>query len=92
MISETMGELYDYSCRYFRHQTAIVYGDQRFTFNQLKENSLRLANSLLQLGMHKGDKVGVLMSNCPGVYIYRLCLLQSRNSRVRLATFLKLTI
>lgn len=89
MISETMGELYDYSCRYFCHETAIVYSGQKFTFNQLKENSLRLANSLLQLGMRKGDKVGVLMSNCPEFIFIDYAFSKIGLVRVRMATFLE---
>jgi acyl-CoA synthetase (AMP-forming)/AMP-acid ligase II len=45
-------------------RTAIVFEDKRYTFGQLNERVNRLANGLLNLGVHKGDRVSFLQVNC----------------------------
>ena len=45
-------------------KTAIVFEDKRYTFSQLNERVNRLANSLLKMGVRKGDRVAFLQVNC----------------------------
>ena len=45
------------------HREALIYGDRVFTFEQMNLRVNRLANSLLALGVKKGDRVGLLMNN-----------------------------
>ena len=45
-------------------RTALVFGDKRLTFSELDNRVNRLANGLLELGIKKGDRVGMLMKNC----------------------------
>jgi acyl-CoA synthetase (AMP-forming)/AMP-acid ligase II len=45
--------------------TAAVFGSRTLTYAQLQERSLRLAAGLVRLGVAPGDRVGVLMTNCP---------------------------
>ena len=50
--------------QYYGGKTAIVQGDRRLSFQEVNERSNRLANGLLELGVRKGDKVGVIARNC----------------------------
>lgn len=43
---------------------AIVDGERSITYTQLNERVNRLTNVLLEQGVKKGDKVGILMFNC----------------------------
>jgi len=46
------------------NKTAIVFNDARLSFKELNDRVCRLANGLLSLGAGKGDRVGMLMTNC----------------------------
>ena len=48
---------------YRRHQDAVVCGDIRRSWGDFNDNMNRVANSLLQIGVCKGDRVAVLMGN-----------------------------
>lgn len=49
----------------FPEKTAVIYGDQRTTYSQLKDRVFRLATALKQQGVGKGDKVAFLCPNIP---------------------------
>ncbi len=44
---------------------AVVFKDERITYQELRNRSYRLANALSSLGVNKGDRVAVLLRNCP---------------------------
>ncbi|MDP2729221.1 MAG: long-chain-fatty-acid--CoA ligase [Dehalococcoidales bacterium] len=44
-------------------KTAIVFEGKRYSFNELNERVNRLGNALLNLGVQKGDRVGMLQVN-----------------------------
>ncbi len=46
-------------------KTAIVLGAERVSYQELDERSNRIANTLMGLGMRKGDHVAILMSCTP---------------------------
>ena len=46
---------------------ALVFEDLRYTWSQLNERVNRLANSLLSLGLQKGEKVALLSENVPAM-------------------------
>ncbi len=48
---------------FFPNKEAVVYGDDRVTWNQFNQGMNRVANWLGAEGVGKGDKVAVLMSN-----------------------------
>jgi long-chain acyl-CoA synthetase len=52
------------SVRKYPNKTAIVFEDRRFTYLEFNERVNRAANGLLALGLRKGDRVSLLMSNC----------------------------
>lgn len=49
--------------RYRPDHLAIVFGDQRLTFQQFNGRVNRLANALAGLGLTKGDKVATILNN-----------------------------
>ena len=66
----TLQQLLEKTARRFPDRTAIIFpgvlGDSyRITFQQLNEQVNRLANALTSLGVKKGDRVTLLMPNCP---------------------------
>jgi acetyl-CoA synthetase len=53
-----------------RYRLALIYEDEKgtvekYTFWDLKQLSNRLANALLASGIKKGDRVGILLPQCP---------------------------
>ena len=57
MLEKTAGEL--------PQKTAIVFGTQRVSYQEMDEASNRLANALLSLGVKKGEHVAILLSYTP---------------------------
>ncbi len=54
---------FDRMCERFPENTAILYLGTRFSYARLKELSERFAGALLDMGIHKGDRVMVYISN-----------------------------
>ncbi|MGC2695331.1 MAG: fatty acid--CoA ligase [Candidatus Angelobacter sp.] len=53
-----------YSSRQYPGLTAVVCGDQRFTYAQFSDRTARQAGGLLSLGVKPGDRVAFLGANC----------------------------
>lgn len=56
-------EVFNSHGTYRRHQDAVVCGGVRRSWGDFNDNMNRVANSLLQIGVCKGDRVAVLMGN-----------------------------
>lgn len=50
-------------CERRAEKIAIIYNDNRFTYRELNDRVNRLANSLVNLGVRKGDRVNALLFN-----------------------------
>jgi len=61
----TLGKLLTEKAERNRGKEFLLFQDQTFTFDQFEEKANQAANALTALGIKKGDKVGVLMLNCP---------------------------
>jgi fatty-acyl-CoA synthase len=46
-------------------QTAFIYEDKPFTYRELNDNTNRIAHFLQERGVRKGDRISVLLRNCP---------------------------
>lgn len=57
------GSILRKSCRMYRHNAAVTFGQQHQTYAQLWERACRLANALRDLGLEPGDRVAVLGNN-----------------------------
>ena len=55
--------------RCYGQKTAIISDDRRLSYADLDEASNRLASALLKLGVGKGDRVAMLLSNSPDFVI-----------------------
>ena len=52
----------------YGEREAIIYGDRRYSWRQCNERCLRMASSLIELGIDKGDTVAVLAFNTPEMF------------------------
>lgn len=58
-------------------KTAIFFYDEKITYGQLMEKVNRLANGLVGLGLQKGDKVAVMLPNCPEFVVAYFAILST---------------
>jgi len=59
-----IGTLLTHHACYRPSHVAVVWNDQRLTFQQLNRRVNRLANALTSLGLRKGDKLALVLPNC----------------------------
>lgn len=55
---------FDTMCERYPDKTAVLYLGERFSFSRLQNLSERFAGALADLGVAKGDKVMIYISNC----------------------------
>jgi acyl-CoA synthetase (AMP-forming)/AMP-acid ligase II len=58
-----VGDILRKNARLFPKQLALVFGENRFTWRELYERVNRFSNSLLGLGLNKGERVVFLSKN-----------------------------
>jgi len=46
-------------------KVALIFENRRYTYSMLNRNANRLSNALIGLGIQQGDRVAVLLYNCP---------------------------
>jgi len=78
MLEETAG-------RYGR-KTAIVFGDRRLSYAELDEASNKVANTLIRMGVNKGDRVAMLVPNSPEFVITYFGIVKAGSIAVPLGT------
>lgn len=55
----------DIAARRFPNATATIYYDSTLSYRGLRRHANRLANALTALGIKKGERVALLLPNCP---------------------------
>lgn len=55
----------DIAARRFPHATATMYYDSTLSYRDLRRHANRFANALTALGIKKGERVAILLPNCP---------------------------
>jgi len=81
-----------YVTEYARRQpekACLIYYGRRFSYGEVDELSNRFANLLLKQGVNKGDRVGLMLPNCPQFYIGYLGTLKAGGICVLLNPLLK---
>jgi long-chain acyl-CoA synthetase len=78
----TLHQLLDETAQRFPAHTAIIFpgalGDAyRLSYRELNQQANRLANALIDLGVKKGDRVALLMPNCPQFVISYYAVLKA---------------
>ncbi|MBB5354762.1 long-chain acyl-CoA synthetase [Anoxybacillus mongoliensis] len=53
----------------FPHKTAIHFLGKELTYKEVYEQALKLASYVQQLGLQKGDRVSIMLPNCPQAVI-----------------------
>lgn len=71
--------------RYGR-KTAIVLGDRRLSYTELDEASNKVANTLIRMGVDKGDRVAMLLANSPEFAIIYFGIVKAGSIAVPLDT------
>jgi acyl-CoA synthetase (AMP-forming)/AMP-acid ligase II len=52
------------ACENFPDHVAMIYGEERLTFREVNQRANQFVNGLFDLGLKKGDRIGVLLKNC----------------------------
>ena len=59
----TIGYQLEEKARTIGDKIYLLYNDQRITYREMNENVNRVANSLMSMGIKKGDRVCLIMTN-----------------------------
>ncbi len=70
--------VYDYLkqyCESYPDMIALVFMGNEVTYKEMQDNINRVAAALLDLGIKKGDRIALMLPNCPQyVYAYYACM------------------
>ncbi|MFZ3591457.1 long-chain-fatty-acid--CoA ligase [Bacillus sp. DJP31] len=73
----SISQLFEQSVNKYEHQTAITFYTKSYTYGQLNQCVKKVAASLFKLGVCKGDRVALMLPNCPeyviSYYAAQLC-------------------
>ncbi|WP_245993481.1 AMP-binding protein [Nocardioides immobilis] len=58
-----MPDVLDRACGYYTPSVAVIDGERRITYGELREWSNQIGNALVSLGLQKGERVGLLLPN-----------------------------
>jgi long-chain acyl-CoA synthetase len=61
----SLNQLFEQSAEKFENHTAITFENQSMTYGELNQKIKKLAGSLYRLGLEKGDRVAIMLPNCP---------------------------
>ena len=62
---KTLGDQLDRTAARYPDHEAIIYNEQRISYKELQQRVNKLAKGLLALGVQKGDKIALWLSNRP---------------------------
>ena len=60
-----LGQMFDDSCRQYADNISLIYDGKSLTYQALNRAVNAFAHGLRNLGIQKGDKVSIMLSNCP---------------------------
>ena len=61
----TLSELLDLNARKFGDKVALIYGENRITFGELKQLAEKSAAVFQKMGVKKGSRVSIMSFNTP---------------------------
>ena len=61
----TLGSLLDTAAENYGDREALVFGDQRINYQELKTETDRIAKGLMAIGVEPGERVALWMTNRP---------------------------
>jgi long-chain acyl-CoA synthetase len=65
------------TCIKYEDNVATIFFDQKLTYRQLREHVRRLATALRDMGVCKGDRVALMLPNCPQMVIAYYAVLEA---------------
>jgi fatty-acyl-CoA synthase len=63
--NKTLADLFDQAVTEYNQEEAIVFNEERIAYSEMGRRVVYFAKGLLKLGIKKGDKVGIWLSNRP---------------------------
>jgi long-chain acyl-CoA synthetase len=76
-LPPTLPGLFRAFCAIHGAAEAVVSGDERLSFGDIDRMSERLAHGLVARGIGKGDRVGIMMRNCPAWVVCYMAVLKA---------------
>jgi long-chain acyl-CoA synthetase len=70
-------EILHFSANVQPDKAATYFYGTEITFSELYKITIRMANTFIKLGVEKGDRIGILLPNCPQFVISYWALLQT---------------
>jgi long-chain acyl-CoA synthetase len=58
-------KLLELTCVKYDEHVATIFFDQKLTYGELRDKVRRLADALKAMGVQKGDRVALMLPNCP---------------------------
>jgi len=65
----TLGRLLEEKAQKNKGKVFLIFEEEKVTFDRFNEMANRVANGLLSLAIKKGDKIAIMLPNCPD-YLY----------------------
>jgi long-chain acyl-CoA synthetase len=62
-------QVLELGCLMYEDNVATIFFDQKMTYLELKDNVRRMATALKGMGVKKGDRVALMLPNCPQMII-----------------------
>lgn len=85
----TLVEMLDVNARRHRRRKCLIFENRYLTYKDLNDKVEKVANGLIRLGIKRGDKVGILLGNCPEYIISYFGILKAGATVVPLNNMLK---
>jgi long-chain acyl-CoA synthetase len=60
-----LGEMLSISAQKFSRRVALIFKGLKFTYKNLNDSTNKLANGLVENGLETGQKMAILLENCP---------------------------
>ena len=76
-LPPTLPTLFDIFCGLHADMEAVVAGDERLSFSDLNRQATSLARALVARGVGKGDRIGIVMRNCPAWIVTWMAVLKA---------------
>ena len=84
-----LSDAFDLSCRRKPSKPALIFQGTKYSFQGLKDKVDRLSAALVEMGVNLGDRVAILLSNCPQYIISYFAITRIGAIIVPINNFLK---